>query len=97
VSGQLVVNVRTGARFDVYVGRPHPRYGSGPWGNPFVIGRDGDRAEVLAKYSEWLAEQPRLRERAMQELRGKVLGCWCVPEGCHAEILAAVANAPLLN
>ena len=24
------------------------------WGNPFVIGRDGDRAEVIAKYRAWL-------------------------------------------
>jgi hypothetical protein len=32
----------------VYVGRP------GPLGNPFVVGRDGSRAEVIAKYRRWL-------------------------------------------
>ena len=32
-------------RYDVYVGRPSP------WGNPFVIGRDGTREEVVAKYA----------------------------------------------
>ena len=28
----------------IYVGRPSK------WGNPFVIGRDGSRDEVIAKY-----------------------------------------------
>jgi hypothetical protein len=32
----------------VYVGRP------GKWGNPFVIGRDGSRDEVIAKYRAWI-------------------------------------------
>jgi Domain of unknown function (DUF4326) len=32
----------------VYVGRPSK------WGNPFVIGRDGTRDEVIAKYRAWI-------------------------------------------
>jgi hypothetical protein len=35
--------------FNVYIGRP------GKWGNPFVIGKDGTRAEVIAKYEAWLS------------------------------------------
>ena len=31
-----------------FIGRPST------WGNPFRIGRDGDRAEVVKKYSEYL-------------------------------------------
>jgi hypothetical protein len=27
-----------------------------------------------------------------KELRGKILGCWCAPLPCHADILAEVAN-----
>ncbi len=30
--------------YDVYIGRP------GKWGNPFEIGKDGNRAEVIEKY-----------------------------------------------
>jgi hypothetical protein len=30
--------------YDVYIGRPSK------WGNPFQIGRDGTRDEVIAKY-----------------------------------------------
>lgn len=33
----------------VYIGRP------GKWGNPFVIGRDGSREEVIAKYRAWVS------------------------------------------
>jgi hypothetical protein len=40
-----VVNLKREA-YDVYIGR------GSKWGNPFVIGPDGDRMEVLAKYRE---------------------------------------------
>jgi len=65
---------------DVYIGRPSR------WGNPFVIGRDGDRAEVVRKYREWIVNQPELMA-ALDELRGKVLGCWCKPNLCHGDVL----------
>ena len=73
-------------KYDVYIGRP------GPWGNPFEIGKDGDREEVVEKYAEWLLAQPELVEKAKEELKGKVLGCWCAPKLCHGDILAEVAN-----
>lgn len=72
-------------RYDVYIGRP------GPWGNPFVIGKDGDRAQVIAKYRAWLLARPSLVARARAELRGKTLGCWCAPQACHGQVLAEVA------
>jgi hypothetical protein len=69
----------------VYVGRPSK------WGNPFVIGRDGTRDEVIAKYRAWITRQPALLA-ALGELRGKHLVCWCAPERCHAEVLIDLAN-----
>ena len=48
----------------VYVGRPSK------WGNPFVIGRDGSRDEVIPKYRAWIVRQPALMA-ALHELRGK--------------------------
>ena len=68
----------TGTR--IYVGRPSK------WGNPFVIGRDGSRNEVIAKYRAWIVQQPALLA-ALRELRGKDLVCWCAPERCHADVL----------
>lgn len=74
------------AAFDVYIGRPSS------WGNPFVIGKDGTRADVIAKYRAWLEARPELVARAKAELRGKVLACWCSPAACHGDVLAEVAN-----
>lgn len=74
--------------YDVYIGRPSK------WGNPFVIGKDGTREEVIEKYKEWLHSDlnaPQLEE-IQRELKGKILGCWCSPEYCHGEILTEIAN-----
>jgi hypothetical protein len=57
-----------------------------PWGNPFELGRDGDRATVIARYrDDYLPRNPGLLAR-LGELRGKALG-WCAPEPCHADML----------
>lgn len=71
---------------DVYIGRPSK------WGNPFQIGKDGTRVEVIEKYEAWIKTQPHLMA-ALPELRGKVLGCWCSPRPCHGDVLARLANS----
>jgi hypothetical protein len=81
----LVVHCKR-SKHDVYIGRPSP------WGNPFKLAREEDRAEVLAQYEAWLLEQPELVARAQRELRGKVLGCYCAPKACHGDVLARIAN-----
>ncbi len=81
------------AEYDVYIGRAVPRSGlkASVWGNPFVIGKDGTREEVMVKYRTWLLADCDLLER-LSELKGKVLGCWCAPEACHGDILSELAN-----
>lgn len=69
--------------YDVYIGR------SSKWGNPFIIGRDGNRETVVRLFRESLTENQ--REEARRELRGKVLGCWCKPELCHGDVLVEIA------
>lgn len=71
--------------FDVYVGRPTM------WGNPFVIGQDGTREEVIQKYEKWFRAQPNLMS-AVASLKGKVLACWCAPKLCHGDVLVRLAN-----
>lgn len=71
--------------YDVYIGRPSK------WGNPFSIGKDGTREQVIEKYREWLARNPALQAE-LTGLKGKVLGCWCAPKACHGDILAELAN-----
>lgn len=65
--------------FDVYIGR------RSKWGNPFVVGRDGTRSEVIEKYRAWIVEQPVFTD--LEQLRDKVLGCWCKPRSCHGDVL----------
>jgi hypothetical protein len=45
--------------------------------NRFIIGRDGSRDEVIAKYERWLADQHNLL-RVLDELRGRDLLCFCI-------------------
>lgn len=79
-----VVNCRT-EPYDVFIGRP------GKWGNPFRIGADGSRDQVIEKFREWLIRRPALL-RDLDSLRGRVLGCRCVPHRCHGEVLAELAD-----
>jgi hypothetical protein len=65
--------------------------GRAKWGNRFVIGRDGARDQVIAKYRAWVLRQPALLA-ALGQLRGKDLVCWCAPDPCHAEVVIELAN-----
>lgn len=64
----------------VYIGRPSK------WGNPFVIGVDGTRSEVIEKFKEYLYSSPELMS-SLHELVGKDLVCWCKPKACHGDVL----------
>lgn len=70
----------------VYIGRPSI------WGNPFSVGKDGTREEVIELYRERLACLPGLKKRIRAELKGKDLVCWCTPLPCHGEVLIEIAN-----
>lgn len=72
--------------YDVYIGR------GSKWGNPFKIGPDGTREEVIAKYCDYIGERPDLLS-AVGELRGKTIACWCSPQACHGDVLAELADA----
>lgn len=72
------------SKYDVYIGRPSK------WGNPFAIGRDGSREDVVRKYENYLVHNDALLE-SLWELHGKVLGCWCAPAACHGDVLARFA------
>jgi len=73
--------------YDVYIGRPSK------WGNPFLIGIDGTREEVVKQYNDWIMTQYELVKDAKVELKGKILGCWCSPLACHGDILVEIANS----
>lgn len=76
----------TGAPDEVYIGRPSI------FGNPFIIGKDGTRSEVIAKYRTFLYSRPALIQKARAELKGKTLVCFCAPLPCHGDVLAQIVN-----
>jgi hypothetical protein len=57
------------------------------WGNPFELGKDGDREAVVRNYKDhYLPHKPSLLKK-LPSLKGKALGCWCAPQRCHGNIL----------
>lgn len=77
------------------------------WGNPFLVGRDGDAAQCVQLHTKLLAgliclnaapspdQQRAYRQYVsdhVHELAGKSLACWCrLGAPCHADTLLAVA------
>lgn len=70
------------------------------WGNPFLIGRDGTRDEVIAKYEAHL-RRLLAREEAhgiadtlasLASLDGKRFFCWCKPLACHGDVLVRMSR-----
>ena len=65
-----------------------------PFGNPFVIGVDGDRAAVVAKYRRWLWARMRSCPEFASDvlaLHGRDLCCCCAPAACHGDVLQAAS------
>ncbi|HUO40713.1 MAG TPA: DUF4326 domain-containing protein [Mycobacterium sp.] len=101
MSRTTVVNLK-GHRDDpeyadvVYVGRAMTRGGwrlpKSPLASPFIAARDGTREEVVAKYRTYLLSRPDLLA-LLPDLRGRRLGCWCVPLPCHGEVIAEIADS----
>jgi len=92
---------------DVYIGRPSK------WSNPYTH-KDIDktqakfqvssRKEAIEAYERHLKDSELIKD--IEELRGKVLGCWCCNKPadgsektflCHGQVLAKYLNSELKN
>lgn len=66
------------------------------YGNPYVIGKDGSRDDVISAFNRLWYSNDRaaktLRDDALQELKGKKLVCCCHPLQCHANVIADYVN-----
>ncbi len=88
---ELVVNLRSGKRFDVRIDR------ATKWGNPFSHKQGtkaewvvGSRQEAIDAYREWMIsgiKNGRVDLDELIALEGKVLACWCKPLPCHGDVL----------
>lgn len=80
-----VVNVRSTKAPYQYIGR------GSKWGNPFIIGRDGNRNQVCLKYRDYLLSNKELLASLPELVQdGRDLGCYCAPLLCHGNILLNV-------
>ena len=69
---------------DVYIGR------GSIWGNPYKIGEDGTREEVIEKYRTYITNRLLIEGELVVQLLaldGKRLSCYCKPEACHGDVL----------
>lgn len=100
VAGDAEAGLAGGGPTYVYVGRPSPL------GNPFRIGRDGGRDQVIALFAHWFDLQRSVfadgvvaRELArltdLARAGDLVLVCHCAPLDCHARIIKEVIEAVL--
>lgn len=94
--------------YTIYIGRPKAGQEWG-FGNPFEIGSDGPRDEVIDKYEKWLNAgetflnkdaTPARRQWILDNLyllKGETLGCWCSPLRCHSEVLINLLDNEIKN
>lgn len=86
-----LVNINRGSRCEVYIGR------GTPFGNPYVIDKENDRDEVVRKFRIYFEERLKMdREfrRKVEALKGKTLGCHCMPMKCHGDVIIEYLDAP---
>ena len=79
---------------NMYIGRNMSYYVEGTnkskWHNPYSAKKYG-REECLVMFENYIKNSPLIN--ALEELRGKNLGCWCKPEKCHGDILLNLLNS----
>ena len=71
---------------DIFIGRPSIL------GNPFKIGNNGTRKEVIDKYKDYFYKSKELKQYAEVNCKDKILGCYCNPLACHGDIIAEYLN-----
>lgn len=77
--------------YDIYIGRrlnyPKATFPLSKWHNPFIIKfMKYSIEENLELYEKHIRNTPKLW-KDLDELEGKILGCWCKPDPCHGDIL----------
>lgn len=88
--------------FNIYIGRKVENTEftvDSKWSNPFRIEDSYDigvrsnekleRSKIIHRYEVYIREK--IKEDPVkyniEELRGKILGCWCKPKSCHGDVL----------
>lgn len=70
--------------YSVYIGRPSAL------GNPYVIGKDGDRTTVISKFENYARNNSKVLQAIDKLQEHDVLGCWCSPHSCHGNVIIKI-------
>lgn len=85
-------NIYIGRAGVVFIdGERYPK-ASSIWANPYKINKDGTREEVIEKYRKYITKKIEAGEVDLGELKGKTLGCWCLPHSCHGNVLVELCQ-----
>jgi len=89
--GFQVVNKKSFSGQGEFIGRPSVL------GNPFHVGRDGSREQVIGKYRQWLWQEIKQKGKVYNELirlaiiekntSSLTLVCFCKPLACHGDVI----------
>jgi len=81
-------------KYTHYIGR------GSRFGNPFMIGKDGNREEVILLYEEYIRKlieekiegknNPKLPNAIYDLPEDAILGCYCKPKNCHGDIIIKI-------
>ena len=88
-----VVNLKK-EKYDIYIGR------GSKWGNQFSHLNDTlakykvkSRNNAIDCYKDWILNgDGKYLLNDLNELDGKILGCFCKPKKCHGDILIELIN-----
>lgn len=78
-----IVNLRKD-KYSHYIGRPSV------FGNPFEIGKDGTREEVISKFESYAKINLNLLYAIRDLPKDAILGCYCKPLSCHGDIIIKI-------
>jgi len=86
-----LVNKHYNKPYDIYIGR------GSMYGNPYIIGIDGSREEVIEKYKKYFYDRIEYDEdfkKGVLNLRDKRLACFCYPKQCHGDVIIEYLDGP---
>ncbi len=93
-----VINIYNQKDYDVYIGRGDsgnkhiqntPPKERGWLGNPFTL-ENHSRKESIKKFKKVFLEkieESKEFEKAVRDLKGKTLACFCKPKPCHGDVI----------
>lgn len=88
-------NIYIGRKGVIFINNKRFPEQSSNFANPFKIGKDGSRDEVIEKYKKYIMERLENDKSLVKELlsmKNKNLGCWCHPDKCHGDVLLEIIN-----